>query len=106
MRYASEAVKKMITSKVRKIKAKVELYDGSTLVDTYYSNKKIKSFTIERIGDESKFFGYGICQRLNIHLIDTQRAINITTANHFKVYLGIENKYIYLIYISTHFCQK
>ena len=94
MRYASEAVKKMITSKVRKIKAKVELYDGSTLVDTYYSNKKIKNFTIERIGDESKFFGYGICQRLNIHLIDTQRAINITTANHFKVYLGIENKYV------------
>ena len=65
MRYASEAVKKMITSKVRKIKAKVELYDGSTLVDTYYSNKKIKSFTIERIGDESKFFGYGICKRWN-----------------------------------------
>lgn len=94
MRYASEAVKKMITSKVRKIKAKVELYDGSTLVDTYYSNKKIKSFTIERIGDESKFFGYGICQRLNIHLIDKERAINITTANHFKVYLGIDNHYV------------
>ena len=94
MRYASEAVKKMITSKVRKIKAKVELYDGSTLVDTYYSNKKIKSFTIERIGDESKFFGYGICQRLNIHLIDKERAINITTANHFKVYLGIDNDYV------------
>ena len=94
MRYASEAVKKMITSKVRKIKAKVELYDGSTLVDTYYSNKKIKSFTIERIGDESKFFGYGICQRLNIHLIDKERAINITTANHFKVYLGIDNNYV------------
>ena len=94
MRYASEAVEKMITSKVRKIKAKVELYDGSTLVDTYYSNNKIKSFTIERIGDESKFFGYGICQRLNIHLIDKKRAINITTANHFKVYLGIENKYV------------
>lgn len=94
MRYASEAVEKMITSKVRKIKAKVELYDGSTLVDTYYSNKKIKSFTIERIGDESKFFGYGICQRLNIHLIDKERAINITTANHFKVYLGIDNDYV------------
>ena len=94
MRYANEAVKKMITSKVRKIKAKVELYDGSTLVDTYYSNKKIKSFTIERIGDESKFFGYGICQRLNIHLIDKERAINITTANHFKVYLGIDNDYV------------
>lgn len=94
MRYASEAVEKMITSKVRKIKAKVELYDGSTLVDTYYSNNKIKSFTIERIGDESKFFGYGICQRLNIHLIDKERAINITTANHFKVYLGIDNNYV------------
>lgn len=94
MRYASEAVEKMITSQVRKIKAKVELYDGSTLVDTYYSNKKIKSFTIERIGDESKFFGYGICQRLNIHLIDKERAINITTANHFKVYLGIDKDYV------------
>ena len=46
MRYASEAVEKMITSKVRKIKAKVELYDDSTLVDTYYSNKKINDSII------------------------------------------------------------
>lgn len=74
---------------VRKLEAKVELYNGSTLVQTFYSTDKIKNFTIERVGDEAKFFGFGICQRLNLHLIDTARELDITTANHFKVFIGL-----------------
>ena len=50
-----------MSASVRRLEAKVELYNGSTLVKTFKSTDKIKSFTIERIGDESKFFGYGIC---------------------------------------------
>ena len=78
-----------MNASVRRLEAKVELYNGSTLVQTFKSTDKIKSFTIERIGDESKFFGFGICQRLNIHLIDIARELDITTANHFKVFIGL-----------------
>ena len=44
-------------------------YDyGTTKI--YSSENHLKSFTIERVGDETKFFGYGIIQRLNAKLIN------------------------------------
>ena len=71
---------------VRRILGKVELYDSnSTLISTYKYNDALKSFTIERVGDESKFFGYGVSQKLNVKLRDVNREINITTDNYFKV---------------------
>lgn len=80
-------------SPVRLLKARVELFSGSALADTYNQNDRIKEFTIERVG-ESKFFGYGICQKFNIHLIDKDRSINITTANSFNVSLSTGGDYI------------
>lgn len=78
---------------VRLIGAKVELYEGSTLADTYNQYYGIKEFTIERAG-ESKFFGFGICQKFNIHLIDKDRTIYISTADSFKVFLSTGENYI------------
>ena len=75
-----------LKSPVRQIGAKVELFNGSTLVDTFYSNDRLISFTVERIGDESKFFGFGVCQKLNVKLIDTSRELNITTDHKFRVW--------------------
>lgn len=79
-----------ISASVRKIKAKVELYNGSTLVATYTQADKVISFDIQRVGEDGKFFGFGICHRLNVHLIDVQREINISTANTIKISLGAE----------------
>ena len=73
-----------INSPVRQIKAKAELYNGSALVNTFYTD--LVELSIERKGEEGKFFGFGICQRLNIKLIDINREKDITTANSFKVY--------------------
>lgn len=72
---------------VRSIKAKVELYEGSTLVDTYAYDDDLISLTVERTG-EGKFFGFGVCQKLNVKLLDANRQKDITTANSFKVYFG------------------
>lgn len=79
-----------ISASVRKIKAKVELYNGSTLVATYTQADKVISFDIQRVGEDGKFFGFGICHRLNVHLIDVQREIDISTANTIKISLGAE----------------
>ena len=81
-----------INSPVRQVKAKVELYEGSTLVNTYTHDGALISINVERIGEE-KFFGFGVCHRLNVHLIDSKRQINITTANSFKVYFGVGDDY-------------
>lgn len=82
-----------LSSPVRNIYAEVELLKGSTSVNVFGSTDIIKSFSIERIG-EGKFFGYGICHRLNIHLIDTKRKLNITTDNSLKITFGAGNDYL------------
>lgn len=85
----------MLTSPVRKIEAKVEFFEGSTLVETCQYNDRLISFTVERIGDTSKFFGFGICQRLNVHLIDRNRELSFSTANSIKISYGVNGEFIY-----------
>ena len=64
-----------INSPVRQVLARVELYRDSSLVHTWTHEDRIKKITIERVGDETKFFGYGICQKANVHLIDKDKEI-------------------------------
>ena len=93
----------MLDSPVRKICARVELYSGSTLLQIFKHTDALKSFSIERVGEESKFFGFGICHRLNVHLLDPERAINITTANTLEVECGVNCDFIYpypLFYVT------
>ena len=81
-------------SPVRSIQARVELYKGSALATTYSAQNALKSFTVERVGDENKFFGYGICQKLNTHFIDKDRNLNITTENSLKAYSSTGEDFI------------
>lgn len=92
---ASEQITTMIKSQVRKIDGRVDIYEGSTLLETNLSTDNIKKFTIERIGDESKFSGYGICQKLNLHLIDKDRTRNYTTDNTLDIAYGVNGEYTY-----------
>lgn len=97
-----------INSPVRSIFARVELYNSSsTLAATYNYNDALISYSIERVGDETKFFGYGICQKINVKLRDVERAISITTDNYLKTSItSIENSaenYVYpypIFYVS------
>ena len=76
----------LINSPVRHISAKAEVYDNaSALINTF--NNSISGINIERVG-EGKFFGFGICQRLNIKLIDINREKSFTTDNRFKIYFN------------------
>lgn len=81
-----------LISPVRSVKARVELFDGSTLVDTFFHSDRLKEFTVERVG-EAKFFGFGICQRLNIKLLDVRRELPISTANDFVISFGAADDY-------------
>lgn len=89
------SIEDMLNAPTRQIRARAELYNGSALVQTFGYNDALREFTVERTGDESKFFGFGVCQKLNIKLIDTARQLNITTDNAFKVAFGVEDSYIY-----------
>lgn len=69
---SNDLIGELISSPTRKITAGASLYnatDGQYLA-SWTSDNAIKSIQIERIGDNSKFFGYGICQKANMKLVD------------------------------------
>lgn len=75
----------LITAPVRTINARVRVFNGSTLVYDFTKNDSLQSITITRAAEKNKFFGFGICQKLNFKLRDPQRAVNITTAHTIKI---------------------
>lgn len=95
MIYTDQCFLDMVIAPVRDIRGRVELYKDSTLLDIYKYTDNLKEFTIERVGNSDKFFGYGVCQRLNTKLIDKDREIDITTANTLEVSFGVGCDYMY-----------
>ena len=94
---AGASIVNMINAPARQIRARVELYNGSTLTQIFSYADALKEFTIERVGDESKFVGFGVCQKLVVKLIDINRQIEITDANTLEVAFGVESDYIYTL---------
>lgn len=71
------------------VRAKVDIYEGTTLVATCTCEDFLEQFKITREGDTSKFFGFGICHKLSVSLIDLKRRLpQISTANHIVISLG------------------
>ena len=92
----NKAFQDMINSPVRHIRARVELLGGSTQCDLLGCGDKLQSFTIERVG-EGKFFGFGVCQKINVKLIDRERTLQPTTANKLEVVFSVGSDVIYTL---------
>lgn len=69
-------------------------YTRLTFAGNYSYTDALKSFSVERIGEESKFFGFGICQKMKMNLLDKTRAIDISSADSFLPYLTTSSTYI------------
>lgn len=80
----------MLISPARSIAGKVELYNGSTLLNTFKHTDALSSFTVSRAGDK-KFFGFGVCQEIEVKLVDRERVINIEKEQNFKVSFVVNN---------------
>lgn len=85
----------MINSVSRQFEARVELLNGSTILNTFTYDGALQSITIERAGDESCFFGFGICEKLTLKLRDKERAINVLKGNRLDVSMGVGHDYLY-----------
>ena len=70
------------------VRGKVELYDGDNLIVTCTCSDRLSAFTVERIGEHSKFFGFSYCQKLSLDLIDLERNLTLKKGNIVKVMLG------------------
>lgn len=69
-------------------RAKVELYDGSTLISICTCADRLTGFDVERVGETGKVFGFGVIQRLNLELIDLDRNLFLSKGNTVKVGIG------------------
>lgn len=59
-----------------------------TCADTFPYDGALQEIVIERAGEESKFFGFGVCQKLKLKLRDIERDIKPTTQSRFKIYFA------------------
>ena len=92
-----------LNSPIQKIQSRVELHNGSTLEKICTCNNYVSNFSIERVG-EGKFFGYGICHKLNINFIDPNRDLNLTNIDSLEVTLGVNGEFVYpfpVFYITS-----
>lgn len=82
-------------SSTNAVKAKVELYNGSTLVKTCTCSDALQKYAVSRVGESNKFFGFGVCQKLDVVLIDLEREINLIKGDTVKVAAGDGENFVY-----------
>lgn len=91
----------MITSNIENfssmttVKAKVDIYEGDTLAVTCTCGEgegigagALENFTLSREGEMGKFFGFGVCHKLDLNLIDFDRQLTIKQNNTIDIGLG------------------
>ena len=100
----SENILNMLGQPARRIEARVEHYECSTLqdgeynrilLDTYPSSGALKDFKVERTADDGKFFGFGVSQKLTVKLRDKDRVINILKDQVLEISFGVDSEYTY-----------
>lgn len=93
---ANPCYEEMINAPSRTFHARVELLDGSTILDTFDFKGALREFNISKAGDNNKFFGYGICQKLELKLLDKDRLItSIEKGLGLEVVVGVGCEYLY-----------
>lgn len=80
-----------INTPLRQIKGKVELVNSST---TFTHTDNLQKFVINRVGENGKFFGFGVFQELTFDLVDKDREINLEINSMVKPYLTATEEYI------------
>ena len=93
MLQVSDAFRQAMVAPVRRFAARAEVrLNESNLgeVVVFTHEDAIKTIEIQRVGDNSRFFGFGICQRLNMKIIDLDNVRNPISGSETKIKLGIQ----------------
>lgn len=83
-----------ISAPARKVSGKVLHYRASSLKNEFLPTDKLVSIKIEKTPTNGMFFGYTICQKATIVLLDTANNISIEKGDKLEVYLGTENELV------------
>lgn len=81
-----------IETKVRQIAvtATITSAEDATQTAAFTNRDSIKSFEITRVGDTSKFFGFGVTHRLNLKLVNVPNPALIKANNKVKLIPNID----------------
>ena len=91
----NSTIQNALNSPVRIINGKVEHYKNSTLQATFTRNTALQKIEVQRVAENSRFFGMIICHRLNVKLRDVNREIDINSGEQLKVYLGVGDQFVH-----------
>jgi hypothetical protein len=95
------------TSHRRTIKGKVELY-GSTLLNIFSADDNLQEISIARTGEKGKFFGFGVCQKATVKVIDKQGKqgkLSYIKNETLKTYFDLNNANNYARVCPTFFIK-
>ena len=67
---------------VRHIKATAAFYDNAALLLSINQDTALQSITLERIGDNTRFYGYGVSHKANLKIRDKEREIALSAGNN------------------------
>jgi hypothetical protein len=63
----------------------VDLVNGNTIVATCTCSDRLQNFSVSRVGESGKFFGFFFCQQLKLTLIDLERELEVTKGMKIRV---------------------
>jgi len=92
MLIVSEEFKQAMIAPVRTFGCQVEIRQNENdlnEITILTDEDSVKSIEIQRVGDNSKFYGYGICQRLNLKLVDLSDELQPVVNSPVMVRIGI-----------------
>lgn len=76
------------SSPARRIGVLVYIKDKDTDKTVYlWDSDNISEYTIERIGLEDRFYGYGITQKINLKVIDAYRELTPSTQHYIQLFI-------------------
>lgn len=84
----------MPKTSTRTITAKVEQYNGSTLLNTFNYNDYLKSVEVDRVCEEGKLFGVVASQKVTVTILESKGTFTITDKHSLKVYFDNGQGYI------------
>lgn len=97
-----------LNSPIRNIEVEIEAQFGASFL-TLTKNDYLQSFTVERVGESGKFFGFGIIHKLTLVLLDKNKEINIDKNKVNEFYIsyktGNEVVYPYPLFYLTEFTR-
>lgn len=83
----------MLNSPRRQIGGRALIYQGSTFT-TINSTDNLKKIVVDRVGEDGKFFGYGVSQKAKLEILDKDRQYNTNDIKGFDFSYVISGKYI------------